>query len=571
MSTFRSEQLRQPLNLTGTFTGDLIGTASYATFAANGGGSVDTSSLLTTASFNNYTSSTTSQFAGTASFATTASFALNAGGAGFPFNGNAVITGSLLVSGSSGGFGGITGSLLGTASFSSTASYINPLIQDVSITGSLSVTGSSFSVVGGTTEFQVQSSGVKIGNAASDAHTVSGSMVIYTSTPSSRSLVIGRLDETTGAPISPGYWYFSNSNTESTGSRLEFVHRASSAPGRNGLYNTIIENFERRTSILVGQYQFIFSIGRTTDPYHISIIPENITAGGRSETRIGWPGSDFNIPPTSSGYVLAVTGSNTNGSFRVNDDIKVISSGIQISSSLAISASVFMPSLTTSPTALTNVLMISSSGQLFTTASSAIGGGSGTPAFPFNGRAVITGSLLVSGSSSGFSGITGSLQGTASWANNATNAISANTATTAGNGGVTSVSIFDGYPLSVNGITTGNVQIKTSYLQFSQIFNQNSGGGDITILSTPINNISEFTWSAQGTGVFALTADNGATPFTANKTMIQLNLGSVSNQPIYATHEYVSTSQIRIHIFDDTGSPVDDALIYANIDIKIFP
>jgi hypothetical protein len=279
MSTFRSEQLRQPLNLTGTFTGDLIGTASYATtasyalFAANGGGSVDTSGLLTTASFNNYTSSTTSQFAGTASFATTASFALNAGGAGFPFTGNAVITGSLVVSGSSGGRSGITGSLFGTAS----------------------------------------------------------------------------------------------------------------------------------------------------------------------------------------------------------------------------------------------------------------------------------------------------------WANNATNAISANTATTAGNGGVTSVDIVSGYPLSVNGITTGNVQIKTSYLQFSQIFNQNSGGGDITILSTPINNISEFTWSAQGTGVFALTADNGATPFTANKTMIQLNLGSVSNQPIYATHEYVSTSQIRIHIFDDTGSPVDDALIYANIDIKIFP
>jgi len=35
-----------------------------------------------------------------ASFATTASFALNAGGSGFPFSGDAVITGSLLVSGS---------------------------------------------------------------------------------------------------------------------------------------------------------------------------------------------------------------------------------------------------------------------------------------------------------------------------------------------------------------------------------------------------------------------------------------------------------------------------------------
>jgi hypothetical protein len=181
MSTFRSEQLRQPLSLSGSFTGSfsgsLAGTASYATtasyamngggtnintssfvlnsqtssmtvatasyvtasavngtvasasyaltasFAMNGGGSVNTGGLLTTASFNSYTSSTTSQFAGTSSFATTASFALNAGGAGFPFTGNAIITGSLVVSGSSSGRSGITGSLQGTASFATTASY----------------------------------------------------------------------------------------------------------------------------------------------------------------------------------------------------------------------------------------------------------------------------------------------------------------------------------------------------------------------------------------------------------------------------------------------------------------
>jgi hypothetical protein len=64
-------------NVTGTAT-----TASYispafisASAAASGfggGGTTDTGSLLTTASFNSYTSSTTAQFAGTASFATTA-------------------------------------------------------------------------------------------------------------------------------------------------------------------------------------------------------------------------------------------------------------------------------------------------------------------------------------------------------------------------------------------------------------------------------------------------------------------------------------------------------------------
>ena len=146
MSTFRSEQLRQPLSLSGSFTGSfsgsLTGTASFATtasFALNAGITINTSSFVTTSSFNTFTSSYntftssyntgsfsgsfTGSLLGTASFATTASFALNAGGAGFPFNGNAIITGSLVVSGSSGGRSGITGSLQGTASFAITASY----------------------------------------------------------------------------------------------------------------------------------------------------------------------------------------------------------------------------------------------------------------------------------------------------------------------------------------------------------------------------------------------------------------------------------------------------------------
>jgi hypothetical protein len=35
MSTFRQEQLRQPISLSGSFTGSLLGTASYADFAGN--------------------------------------------------------------------------------------------------------------------------------------------------------------------------------------------------------------------------------------------------------------------------------------------------------------------------------------------------------------------------------------------------------------------------------------------------------------------------------------------------------------------------------------------------------
>jgi len=52
-------------------------TGTYPNFTINN--TVNSSIFLTTSSFNSYTSSTTSQFAGTSSFATTASYALNAG------------------------------------------------------------------------------------------------------------------------------------------------------------------------------------------------------------------------------------------------------------------------------------------------------------------------------------------------------------------------------------------------------------------------------------------------------------------------------------------------------------
>jgi hypothetical protein len=87
--------------------------------------------------------------------------------------------------------------------------------------------------------------------------------------------------------------------------------------------------------------------------------------------------------------------------------------------SLHVSGTVGFPNLTNSNTA-DKVVLLDNNGQLFTTASNAIGGGgSSTPAFPFNGNAIITGSLLVSGSGVTITGslnITGSttLTGTSS-------------------------------------------------------------------------------------------------------------------------------------------------------------
>jgi len=78
-----------------------------------------------------------------------------------------------------------------------------------------------------------------------------------------------------------------------------------------------------------------------------------------------------------------------------------------------------LPNINTSP--ITNVLGIDGGGRVYYTASSAIGGGGGN-AFPYNGNAIITGSLLVSqsgiivtGSISSTAGFTGSLFGTASY------------------------------------------------------------------------------------------------------------------------------------------------------------
>ena len=106
MSLINSKQFNQPVNITGS----LYGTASYAIFAANGGGGGATfpysGNAQITGSLSISGSATATSFTGSlqgsASYALTASYAINGGGTGngFPYSGDAIITGSLLVSGS---------------------------------------------------------------------------------------------------------------------------------------------------------------------------------------------------------------------------------------------------------------------------------------------------------------------------------------------------------------------------------------------------------------------------------------------------------------------------------------
>jgi hypothetical protein len=126
-SSYGSNQLNVtnlgPVQLKGTLYGAQIVTSpdqettySYAwNFKTDGDLELPTGKSITGSLFG---TASQAQNAISSSYAATASFALNGGGGGvgFPFSGSAVITGSLLVSGS-----GITGSLLGTASYATFA------------------------------------------------------------------------------------------------------------------------------------------------------------------------------------------------------------------------------------------------------------------------------------------------------------------------------------------------------------------------------------------------------------------------------------------------------------------
>lgn len=107
---------------------------------------------------------------------------------------------------------------------------------------------------------------------------------------------------------------------------------------------------------------------------------------------------------------------------------------------------------------VTNILLYdTASGQLYYTASNTIGGSGTGAGFPYSGSAVITGSLLVSGS-----GITGSLLGTASWASTASYALNAGS-------GV-------GFPFSGSAIITGSLLVSGSGIVITGSINVTGSG-----------------------------------------------------------------------------------------------
>lgn len=199
--------------------------------------------------------------------------------------------------------------------------------------------------------------------------------------------------------------------------------------------------------------------------------------------------------------------------------------------SLYVSGNIYFPSLTTS-SGIPHVLMYNtSSGQLFYTASTAIGGGSGTGAgFPFSGSAVITGSLLVSGSTPTLTvsgtlnvngSITGSLFGTASWANNSLTASYVTGSIFSGNNLVLSAS----YALTSSNVQGGAANYlalwtgSAGLLSSSLIYQTGSFIGIRTItpsFTLDVSGSSRFTSGSQITGSLLV---NGTTVITGSLTL----------------------------------------------------
>jgi hypothetical protein len=143
--------------------------------------------------------------------------------------------------------------------------------------------------------------------------------------------------------------------------------------------------------------------------------------------------------------------------------------------------------VSTSP--ITNILGIDGGGRLYYTASSAIGGGANTPAFPYTGSARITGSLIVTGSTTSTLGFTGSLLGTsttASYLNTGTGQIfdpEPNlTIFQAGRLSLTASNV-----MSLSALNGVNFESSATFSSFIRIQDVNTSGGRFVVdpISTP--------------------------------------------------------------------------------------
>lgn len=164
-----------------------------------------------------------------------------------------------------------------------------------------------------------------------------------------------------------------------------------------------------------------------------------------------------------------------------------------ISGSFSVSGSVFFPTLITSSTAVTNVVMYGTNGQLFTTASTAIGGGGG-----------VSGDYVTTSSFNNYTGSNASqFAGTASFATTARNLLgSVTSAATASY--ATSFVIGTGGTLTLDGNLIDSSTINSTIVGSNDLFQQATGSytsahGKYTIYKGANSRAGEFVTAWNGT------------------------------------------------------------------------
>jgi len=162
-----------------------------------------------------------------------------------------------------------------------------------------------------------------------------------------------------------------------------------------------------------------------------------------------------------------------------------------ISGSFSVSGSVFFPTLITSSTAVTNVVMYGTNGQLFTTASTAIGGGGG-----------VSGDYVTTSSFNAYTGSsTSQFAGTASFATTASfvtgtvqNAVNAQSGS---NFVITSTLLLDGNLMDSSTVSSTIVGSNNLFTQATGSYT--SAHGKYTVYKGANSRAGEFVTSWNGT------------------------------------------------------------------------
>jgi hypothetical protein len=286
--------------------------------------------------------------------------------------------------------------------------------------------------------------------------------------------------------------------------------------------------------------------------------------------------ASYVINALTASFITASNVWGPHGSSSVLSASYAVSSSQAESSSYALTASYASNGGVTQITAGTNITIdpINGLGNVIINATSTT--------FPYSGSAIITGSLLISGSGLTVTGsvyapdITGSLFGTASWAYSASQAVSSSYAVSASNALTASLALFSvtsSYPMNVTGSTiysTGPLSIANPNPRGNILIGSGSGNSTVTesvFLGTEAGKNSISASNSILIGYRAGFASNNSSTIGKNNIIIGTNIALSSNRQdsiniggiIFGTGSYSIT----------TGNPNSTTIVDGKIGINV--